>query len=164
MSNKRPRLESVRDQWQRERPDLDTRCMAVCGAVWRAGKRLMDGLGPNLEAHDLDFAQLDVLLTLRRNGRETPMTPSELAGDMMLSTAAMTARLDRLEKRNLLERRPTPGDRRSIQIMLTNEGFELADRVVTSHVAAEQAMVSTLSQKEQDVLLGLLERIAPSEG
>lgn len=151
---------TVQSQWRRERPDLDPRCMAVCGSIWRAGKRLMDGLSENLEVHNLDFPQMDVLFTLRRNGRDTPMTPSELAGDMMLSTAAMTARLDRLENRGLIVRQPKPGDRRSVQILLTEEGFQLADRVVTSHVKVEQEMLAALSEEEQSMLMALSERVA----
>ncbi len=151
---------NIEKQWKRERPDLDPRCMVVCGSVWRAGKRLMDGLSGNLNAHHLDFPQMDVLFTLRRNGRDTPMTPSELAGDMMLSTAAMTARLDKLEDRSLIFRQPKPGDRRSVQILLTDEGFQLSDRVVTPHVKAEQEMLSALSEEEQSLLMNLLERVA----
>ena len=62
-----------------------------------AGKRLNDGLKPNRDTFGLDFPAMDVLLTLRRNGIKAPMSPKNMATDMMLSTAAMTARLDRLE-------------------------------------------------------------------
>lgn len=154
-------LDAVLKQWRRERPDLDPTCMAVCGAIWRAGKRLQDGLGPNLARYGLDFAAMDVLLTLRRNGAEVAMRPSDLARDMMLSTPAMTARLDRLETRGLVARRPHPSDRRSVGVLLTAAGLALVEEMVGHHVAAEQAMLADLSAEEQDQLRRLLARVAP---
>ena len=153
-------LDSILAQWARERPDLDTGCMAVCGEVWRAGRRLNEGLKPNLDRHGLDFQGLDVLLTLRRQGRGQTLSPSEMAADMMLSGAAMTARLDRLEARGLIRRRADPNDRRGVQIDLTEAGFALADEVVVGHVAAEEAMLAELSSEERDQLRSLLARVA----
>lgn len=148
-------------QWHRERPDLDARCMVVCGAIWRAGQRLSAGLQQNLDRFGLDFPAMDVLLTLRRNGPDDPMRPSDLAADMMLSTAAMTARLDKLEKRALIERKPDAKDRRATRIALTAEGLILADQVVVPHVQAEQKMLSALTEAEQRQLISLLARVAP---
>lgn len=153
-------LDGLLAQWRRERPDLDTRCMAVCGEIWRTGRRLTAGLKPVLDRFELDFPSLDVLLTLRRQGRGAHMSPSAMAADMMLSTAAMTARLDKLEKRRLLQRIPDPQDRRALHIRLTDEGFELADEVVVAHVDAESTMLAALSQAERDELLRLLARVA----
>lgn len=158
-----PDLESIEQQWRRERPDLDPLCMIVCGAVWRAGRRLMAGLQDNLDRFGLDFAGLDVLLTLRRQGAGQSMSPGAMAADMMLSSGAMTARLDRLESRGLLRRAPDPADRRGVRISLTEEGFELADRLVAAHVAVEQAMLSDLSRDEQTKLLKALSRLAPED-
>ena len=92
-------MDGILAQWRRERPDVDASPMAVCGEVWRAGERLRQGVIANIASADLDMAGFDVLLTLRRNGREQALSPSALAKDMMLSTSAMTNRLDRLEKR-----------------------------------------------------------------
>ncbi len=156
-------LDSILRQWARERPDLDTACMAVCGAIWRAGRRLSDGLKVNLERYGLDFAALDVLLTLRRQGPDRALSPSEMAAEMMLSNSAMTARLDRLEKQGLIERRRDDRDRRSQRISLTHAGFGLADEVVVGHVAAEDAMLARLTRVERGQLSELLAKVAAVE-
>jgi len=153
-------LDGILAQWRRERPDLNTDCMLVCGAVWRAGRRLMDGLKENLDRYGLDFPGMDVLLTLRRNGRDAALSPSEMAADMMLSSGAMTARLDKLEKRALIERRPDPADRRGVKITLTDTGFDLVEALVPDHVAAEEAMLAKLSVSERESLMRLLEKVA----
>lgn len=158
-------LDSILTQWRRARPDIDPGPMAVCGAVWRAGERLRQGVGANLAGADLDFAGFDVLMTLRRQGeRGGSLTPSELARDMMLSTSAMTNRLDRLERRGLIARQADPADRRSLRIVLTAAGFALIERLVVSHVAAEERLLAGLDLAEREQLKALLAKVATGEG
>jgi len=152
-------IDNILAQWRRERPDLDPSPMAVVGEVWRAGERLRQGVVANVASADLDFAGFDVLLTLRRNGRAQALSPSTLAKDMMLSTSAMTNRLDRLEKRGLIARKTDPEDRRGLQIMLTDAGFALVDGLVASHVETEERMLAALSQAERAILRELLGKI-----
>jgi DNA-binding MarR family transcriptional regulator len=133
--------------------------MAVCGDLWRAADRVRDGVAANLAGDDLDLAGFDVLLTLRRQGPGRALSPSELAQDMMISTSAMTNRLDRLQKRGLIERQADPADRRALRIVLTPAGFALADRIVASHVATEERLVSALSAEERAQLRQLLAKI-----
>ena len=152
-------MDSILAQWRRERPDLDTSVMGVCGDLWRAADRVRDGVSANLAGDELDLAGFDVLLTLRRQGRGRTLSPSELAEDMMISTSAMTNRLDRLQKRGLIERQADPADRRALRIVLTEAGFALADRIVVSHVATEERLVSALSGEERAELRRLLAKI-----
>ncbi|CAM5217906.1 MarR family transcriptional regulator [Bosea thiooxidans] len=152
-------MDSILAQWRRERPDLDSSVMAVCGDLWRAADRVRDGVAANLAGDELDLAGFDVLLTLRRQGKGRALSPSELAQDMMISTSAMTNRLDRLQKRGLIERRADPEDRRALRIVLTEGGFALADRIVASHVATEERLVSALTPEERAQLRRLLAKI-----
>jgi len=153
-------MEGILAQWRRERPDIDPAPMAVCGEVWRAGEKLRQGVLDNISNYNLDFAGMDVLLTLRRQGEGETLSPSLLAKDMMLSTSAMTNRLDRLEKRGLVERMMDPNDRRGQMVALTNEGFDLANEVVVTHVETEEKLLSNLSIEERLQLRSLLEKIA----
>lgn len=157
-------MDGILAQWQRERPDIDASPMAVCGEVWRAGERLRQAVVANVAGADLDLAGFDVLLTLRRNGREQALSPSALAKDMMLSTSAMTNRLDRLEKRGLIARKTDPDDRRGLQIVLTDAGFALVDGLVASHVETEERMLAALSPAERAMLRELLGKIGGAAG
>ncbi|QHB53757.1 MarR family transcriptional regulator [Ralstonia solanacearum] len=152
-------MDNLLAQWRRERPDLDPSPMAVCGEVWRAGERLRQGVVANIAGADLDTAGFDVLLTLRRQGRGNALSPSALAKDMLLSTSAMTNRLDRLEKRGLIARQTDPDDRRGLRIVLTEAGFTLVDKLVASHLATEERMLAALSAKEREQLRALLTKI-----
>ncbi len=152
-------MDNILDQWRRERPDLDPSPMAVCGEIWRAGEKLRQGVLANLSSYDLDFAGFDVVLTLRRQGKGKTLSPSELAKDMMLSTSAMTNRLDRLEKRGLIKRMMDPNDRRGLKVALTDDGLALADEMVVTHVKTEEAMLSGLTKTERDQLRALLVKV-----
>ena len=147
-------------QWRRERPDIDPAPMAVCGQIWQTGEILRQGVIANWSNYGLDFAGSDVILTLRRQGHGATLSPSELAKDMMLSTSAMTNRLDRLEERGLIKRTMDPNDRRGLRIVLTDEGFALADEMVVTHVATEERMISVLTDAERDQVRALLSKIS----
>ncbi len=152
-------MNSILDQWRRERPDLDPSPMAVCGEIWRASEKLRQGVLANVSGYGLDFAGFDVILTLRRQGKGKTLSPSELAKDMMLSTSAMTNRLDRLEKRTLIKRMMDPNDRRGQKVALTDAGLALADEMVVTHVKTEESMLTRLTETERDQLRALLVKI-----
>jgi len=152
-------MDSILMQWRRERPDINPIPMAVCGQIWRTGEILRQGVIANWSNYGLDLAGSDVILTLRRQGHGATLSPSELAKDMMLSTSAMTNRLDRLEKRGLIRREMDPNDRRGLKIVLSDEGFALADEMVVAHVATEERMLSALTNAERDQIRSLLGKV-----
>jgi len=152
-------MSSILAQWRRERPDIDPAPMAVVGEIWRAGERLRQEVLANWLDWGLDLAGADVILTLRRQGRGKTLSPSVLSKEMMLSTSAMTNRLDRLEKRGFIKRTMDPNDRRGLKIILSDEGFALADKMLASHVETEERMLSRLTESERDQIRALLGKI-----
>lgn len=152
-------LDTMLVQWRQERPDVDPSAIAVCGAVWRGAERLRRGVMANLARRDLDFAGFDVILSLRRQGQGQALSPSALAKEMMLSTSAMTNRLDRLEKRGLVARTRDPNDRRGLKIVLTPDGYEKADGIFASHVATIEKMLSEITKPEREQLRAVLSKI-----
>lgn len=144
------------EQWRRERPDLDLDAMAT---VARLG-RLSALAGPLVEAclagHGLSVGEFDVLAALRRSGAPFRLTPTVLARTLMLSAAAMTNRLDRLESAGLVTRALDPGNRRSILVTLTPAGRERVDAAVTDHVANEERLLASLDAAQRRTLDELL--------
>jgi DNA-binding MarR family transcriptional regulator len=137
-------------QWARERPDLDgLDAMATFARL----ARLVALAGPAVEAglarYGVKVGEFDVLACLRRAGEPFELTPTALVGQLLLSSGAMTNRLDRLEGLGLIRRRPDPSDRRGILVGLTAEGRELIDRAVEGHVANEQRLLSALEPEDR---------------
>lgn len=147
-------------QWRRERPDLPLEAMGTLGRLGRVmglGVRLIEA---NLARHGLRLGEFDVLAALRRLGPPHVAAPSRLTRMVMLSPAAMTNRLDRLEEAGLVERRPDPADRRGILVALTEAGFARIEAAVTDHVALEEEILGALSADQRrgldDALRALL--------
>jgi DNA-binding MarR family transcriptional regulator len=80
----------------------------------------------------------------------------------MLSPAAMTNRLDRLETAGLVRREPHPTSRRSLLVSLTDEGRRVVDAAVTEHVANEEALLAGLTAAQRRQLDDLLRRLLAS--
>lgn len=55
--------------------------------------------------------------------------PKSLAANLDLENSSMSGLLDRLEKKQLIERRPDPGDRRSVLIFLTPTGIAARETI-----------------------------------
>lgn len=121
-----------------------------------------DHLAPVFARFGLQHGEFDVLATLRRAGSPFSLTPTALYEATMVTSGAMTNRLDRLEKAGLIRRVPHPTDRRGLLVQLTEEGRELIDRAVEAHVENEHAILSGLEPEERQRLAELLEKLIAS--
>lgn len=74
----------------------------------------------------------------------------------MLTSGAMTNRLDKLEQKNLITRIHSNIDRRSISVQLTEQGYQLINQALAEHVQAQERLISVLNQTEQSQLSTLL--------
>jgi DNA-binding MarR family transcriptional regulator len=147
-------------QWQRERPDLDVSPMAVIGRLNEVSSLISrERLAPLFARFGLQAGEFDVMATLRRSGSPFALTPTALYEATMVTSGAMTNRLDRLEKAGLIRRMPHPQDRRGLLVQLTDEGLGLIDRAVEAHVENEHAILAALNPKERKMLAGLLEKL-----
>jgi DNA-binding MarR family transcriptional regulator len=147
-------------QWRKERPEIDPFPMAVLGRLNEASLVIMrDWLTPVMARFHLQPGEFDVLATLRRSGAPYALTPTALYETTMMSSGGMTARIDRLEKAGLVERRRHPTDRRGTLVALTRKGRALIDEAYDAHVANEVALLSALTRAEQRELDALLAKL-----
>lgn len=143
-------------QWGRERPDLDVSPMGVVGRISRLARRIDLAQRATFARYELDPAGFDVLATLRRTGEPYALTPGALMRSAMVTSGAITQRLDRLEERDLVTRGPHPEDGRGVLVTLTAAGRELVDRVLPDHLATEQRLLAGLSATDRADLARLL--------
>lgn len=155
-------IDRILEQWQRERPDVDAFAMGLVGRIQRIAQALRPRLDAVHQRFGLSGESFDVLAALRRSGEPYRLTPTQLYREMMLSSGAMTNRIDRLEADGLIERRPDPRDRRGTLICLTRKGRALIDKAVAVHVENERKQISGLSEKELGQLNALLRRLLES--
>lgn len=151
-------------QWARERPDLDVSPMAIIGRTGRLQQILGRRIGDLLAEEGLERWEFDVLATLRRAGAPYRLTGRDLVRMTMVGSSAMTNRVDRLVKRDLVHREVDPDNRRRVLVGLTDEGLATVDRVVEGHVAGEAVLLEGLDPDEQERLVGLLRKLLLSLG
>lgn len=153
------RVDVILSQWARERPDLDASPLAVIGRLSRVTRQIEEALRINQRRFGLTPDEFDVLATLRRGGEPFEMNPCNLGDSMMISSGTVTHRLDKLEKRGLVSRRPDPADRRSVLVSLTPEGRELQDRAMVSHLELEARLLSGLTERQRGELARLMRQL-----
>ena len=146
----------IQAAWRRERPDLDVSPQAVIGRLHRVGALLTEELCLVYRRFGLSEGEFDVLATLRRTGDPYERAPGELAAHTMVTTGAMTKRIDRLERAGLVTRRRATDDGRGRVVALTSAGRDLIDRAFTEHMHNERRLLAELSADERDALETLL--------
>jgi DNA-binding MarR family transcriptional regulator len=142
--------------WQRERPDLDPSALDVVGRVIVIAQFLERRVNAALEPLGLSLGQFDILATLRRQGPEGKMTPTQLMKSVMLSSGGMTNRIDRLEQAGLTRREADPDDRRGVVVGLTKKGRELIDRATEVRFAEANESLPKLNDKATKELSAIL--------
>jgi DNA-binding MarR family transcriptional regulator len=152
-------LDRILEQWQRERPDLDTEAMGVLGRLFRIAQLAETKLGAPLRVYGLEPGWFDLLAALRRAGPPYELNPTALRHATMLSSGGMTKRLDRMTEAGLIERRPDPDDRRGTLVRLTRKGKTLIDRAVEAHLRNEEQVIAALEPHELRTLDDLLRKL-----
>lgn len=157
-------VDRVLEQWGTQRPDLDVSPMAVIGRLSRASRLVSAELLRTFAAHGLDAPSFDVLATLRRNDPPHRMTPAELMRSSMVTSGAITQRLDRLQARGLVTRSPSESDGRVVHVALTDDGRALIDQALPDHVDTENRVLAALTRTQRDVLADTLRDLLESLG
>ncbi|MFC8342869.1 MarR family winged helix-turn-helix transcriptional regulator [Streptomyces sp. NPDC057280] len=150
------RVARIQADWRRERPDLDVGPQGVIGRLHRLADRLTEELVLVYGRYGLGEGEFDVLCALRRAGEPYERAPGELAAHTMVTTGAMTKRIDRLERAGLVTRRRSAGDQRGRIVALTRAGRELIDRAFTDHIRNERRLLDLLTPAEAETLEKLL--------
>lgn len=136
------------------------------------------GLLPNLIGYQLRIAQIALFRDFAEALGDYEMTPglfgvlviieanpdlkqSELAKAAHLDRSTVVSVIDNLERRQLVERRASPNDRRSNALRLTAEGTALLKKLKRLVADHEKRLVQNLTADEQQTLIGLLTRIFP---
>jgi DNA-binding MarR family transcriptional regulator len=150
------RVARIQADWRRERPDLDVTPQGVIGRLHRLAGRLTDELCLVYGGYGLGEGEFDVLCALRRAGEPYERAPGELAAHTMVTTGAMSKRIDRLERAGLVTRRRSDDDQRGRIVALTGPGRELIDRAFADHMRNERRLLDLLTPTEAATLETLL--------
>ncbi len=156
MSQDQDHVDRVQAQWRAERPEIDTSPMGIIARLHRIADALRGELLTLYREHGLGEGEFDILATLRRSGAPFELTPSELAQQTMVTTGAVSKRLDRLETAGFVTRRENLEDARGRVVALTSQGRDTIDRAYEAHMRNEARLLDHFSAAEREQLRGLL--------
>jgi DNA-binding MarR family transcriptional regulator len=147
------------ERWSEIQPDLDMSGLQVTSRLSRLGLHLARREEDVFGRLGLNRGEVGVLSALRIAGPPHRLSPTRLGRGLMLSSAGVTSRLDRLERRALVRRVPDPADRRGVIVELTDEGQEVVDAAVAADTLAEKQVLGQLSEDEIEQLDRLLRKV-----
>lgn len=156
-------IDRIVQQWNRERPNLDVSATHVLQRISRIFVLQSASFAAIFERYGITFGEFEVLAALLRSGPPYQMSPTRLVDAVVLSSGAMTNRIDRVEALGLVQRLPDPGDRRGTLVALTREGLKTVDAAVVEHLANEERLLGALSPTERETIARLLRKLLLSE-
>jgi DNA-binding MarR family transcriptional regulator len=139
-------IELITLQWQRERSDLDLSDFLLAIYFMRLGMLVERAYGRMCERrYHISGADMRVLLALRRGGPPYARRPTDLFRALVVTSGAMTKKVDRLTEHGLVERMPDPGHAGGFLIRLTRNGLQVVEEVV-EYLAKESVIAPAMAQ------------------
>ena len=133
--------------------------MQVLSRVTRLALHLDRARKEAFADHDLESSEFDVLSALRRAGTPYQLSPGQLVQETLVTSGTMTNRVDRLERRGLVERSPSPSDRRGVIVRLTPDGAETVDAAMADLLDRERTLLAELDGEDRDHLAATLRQL-----
>jgi DNA-binding MarR family transcriptional regulator len=139
-------VELITVQWQRERGDLDLSNFLLAIYLMRLGsiiERTYDRLC--VERYRISGSDMRVLFALRRGGHPYVKRPTDLFKALLVTSGAMTKKVDRLGALGFVERLQDPGHLGGFLVRLTRKGLQVADEM-TQSLATESVIAPATGQ------------------
>jgi DNA-binding MarR family transcriptional regulator len=150
-------VDHIIEQWNaHQTAHVDPAPLAVTGRILQIARHLERARLQLLAPWRLTLADFDVLATLARSRREEGVNPRSLLSETMVTSGAITTRLDRLEALGYIRRMPDPADRRGVLVQLTATGSEAASAAFAAVMAAEDVFVGRLPNAQRHSLQAAL--------
>ena len=145
--------------WSGVRPDLEVDALQVTARLSRVGAHLARRQDAVFGRFGLGRGEVGALSALRVAGPPYRLSPTHLAKGLMLSSAGITSRIDRLERRGFVRRLADPNDRRGVMVELTDEGLGAVDSAVAALTVSDRQLLERLEPDEIAQLESILRKL-----
>lgn len=144
--------------WRTARPELEVDALQVTARLSRIGPLLAKRQEAVFDQFGLGRGEVGALSALRVAGPPYRLSPTRLGKGLMLSSAGVTSRIDRLERRGFVRRLPDPDDRRGVLVELTESGLEVVDAAVVALTKSDRQLLERLDADELRLFEDLLRK------
>jgi len=136
-----------------DQSDLDLRLFRV----WmKATKAATERIQRDIQSYNISMENFITLELLYSKGPQTVQRISEL---LSIPSGSITYVINKLEKKELVERKQHPEDKRAYLIALTDQGRTLFDEIFPEHVNMISRSLSFVTADEKEQLIELLKKI-----
>ena len=125
-------------------------------ALFRINKLYTEKTNSNLKEFNVTRSDMSFLLTLNEMGE---ITQKELAESRNLNNATVTRALERLEKKGFVKRVDDENDKRKKNVLLTSEGKETLNKILTKHEEYKKVIFEDFNENEIRDMMGLLDKL-----
>jgi DNA-binding MarR family transcriptional regulator len=146
-------------QWRAEKPGLDVSPLGVLGRIQRLSIYFRDRAEEWLKPMDLTWESFSILAALRRSGKPYELRPTDMYREALLSSGAITNRIDGVERKGWVERRHDTVDRRVTIVRLTPAGKAVIDKALDIHFRELSKLVGGVTRADRDELGTLLGKL-----
>ncbi|NML51626.1 MarR family transcriptional regulator [Streptomyces sp. R302] len=142
-------VDAIIHQWVEERPDVEDELWPVqlFARVQRLNRVVEKSAKAAAAAHGVEYGEFDVLTTLQRSGPPYALTAGALLKAAMVTSGAITNRIDRMEAKGLVERIRDDSDRRTVKIRLTDHGHDVTRAAFADHLANYSRLLAGLDRE-----------------
>ena len=158
-TGERDHVDRLLDEFVSELPEVDLEVEGIADRIGSLNRRIRRMLDETLADFGLTLSEWKILKLLRQAGPPFRRSAGRLADGVELTSGAMTARLDGLEKAGFVRRLPDPADRRGVQVELTPAGRRAWDDSFSAQAAKEALIAAALDENEKRQLNALLRRL-----
>lgn len=125
----------------------------------RAFRAINEHVNKQIHRYGLNPTEFAVLELLYHKG-DQPL--QQIGGKILLASGSMTYVIDKLEKKEYIERVACPNDRRVTFARITEKGKKLIEQVFPSHRNEIDRIMSALSEEEKEMATELLKKLGLS--
>ena len=138
---------------------MDTSGVHTWLVLWKAYDACHNQAERSIEALGMCYSDFAVMECLFHRG---PQTINAIGTKVSLTSGSITTAVDRLERRDFVERQSSAEDRRAKVVSLTNEGRKVIQDAFDKHQVDMEKMAAPLSVSERQTLLKLLKKLGKS--
>lgn len=124
--------------------------------LMQTSKAVQERMRLELTKKKLSITEFSVLEVLYNKGRQTIQ---QIGNSILVSSGSMTYVIDKLEQKGLLNRIDCPNDRRAIYIVLTDEGFDLMEKIIPKHQELVNYIFDSLNNDETEKFVDILKKV-----
>ena len=124
--------------------------------LMQTSKAIHEKIRMEISNYKLNITEFSVLEVLYRKEKQTIQ---QIGSSILISSGSMTYVIDKLEQKGLLNRHACPGDRRAINVSLTEAGIDVISNIMPKHHELVEDMFKSLTKEEQDTIVELLKKV-----